>query len=269
MEEVVDALHFEKVGVHMVEKECIQHLSEHERGTGVLAVFHGAPIGRVRRREPNDEQAVHAKMHGRPHRRVEAKPTVAVNLVANFDRREDERNRSRSEHVVLADASASNQSMETQAFGNSKARGGIDEDHRLPRADVRGAHGEGPERTAPDVLSEPPPADVSADESGERPRVEDAARLAGAAEKHAIEAGGLAQPEAEHVRQLEAGPDGDELLHPRRHVTDGRCDEGSVDGADAGAGDQVDLWSFSVRVQEFAEDVLERSNLIRSARTTS
>lgn len=57
----------------------------------------------------------------------------------------------------------------------------------------------------------------------------------------------------------EDGPDRWRRQHLGRHITDGRCDEGSVDGDDTGAGGQGQL-SFSVRVEELAQDVLERSN---------
>ena len=48
-----------------------------------------------------------------------------------------------------------------------------------------------------------------------------------------------------------------------------RGDERAVDGADAGAGDQVDLGWIASRVAELAEDVLEDPDLIRASRATS
>jgi hypothetical protein len=192
-----------------------------------------------------------------------------VNLVADFHRREDERNRGGGENVVLTDPGASHQGMKPQAVWNSDAWSRVDENHRLPGSNVCGAHRERSKRAAPDVLPEPAPADVSAYESGERGRVEDASCLSGTAEEHAIEACGLTQTKTKDMRQLEAGPNGDELFDSARHVTDRRCDEGPVDRANTGAGDQVDLRSFSIGVEELAEDVLEDPNLIRSSRTTS
>ena len=192
-----------------------------------------------------------------------------MNLVADFDRREDQRNRRGSEHVVLADPGSAHQRMQAQALGNSNARGCVDENHGLPGADVRGAHGERPKRAAADVLPEPSPANVSAHQSGKRSRVEHAARLAGAAEKDTIKTSGLTKAKAEDVGELKPGPDRDELIHGTWHIADRRSDEGTVDGADARPGNQVDLRPVPLGIDELAEDVLESPNLVRSSRTAS
>ena len=60
VKKVVDALHFEKVCVDVIEKKRVEHLAEHERSAGVLPVLDGAFVGGVRSRQPNDQQAIHA-----------------------------------------------------------------------------------------------------------------------------------------------------------------------------------------------------------------
>jgi hypothetical protein len=87
-----------------------------------------------------------------------------MDLVADLDGWEDQRNRRRRKDVVLADPSPADQGVEAQTLGNSNAGGCIDEDHGLPSPDVGGADREGAEGTAPDVLSQAAPANRLADE---------------------------------------------------------------------------------------------------------
>jgi hypothetical protein len=201
--------------------------------------------------------------------RFEPKAAIAVDLVVDLDGWEDQRNRCGCKHVVLADLGPANQRVEAQTLGNSNARGRIDEDHGLPGANVGRADREGAKRAGPDVSPELAPANVLADEGGERPGVEHSARLTGSTEEHPIETRRLAKTKPQHMRQLELGPNGDELLHRARNVADRRRDECAVDRTDARAGDQVDLGCVTSPVGELAEDVLEDPDLVSPSRAAS
>jgi hypothetical protein len=124
---------------------------------------------------------------------------IAVDLVADLDGWKDQRNGGGGKHVVLADLGPADQRVEAQTLGNSNAGSCIDEDDGLPRADVRGAHGEGAKRAAANVSPEAAPANGPSNEGRERRRIEYAACLTGAAEEHTIKARGLAKPKPEHV----------------------------------------------------------------------
>jgi hypothetical protein len=202
VQEVVDALHFEKIGIDVIEKERVEHLSEHVGCAGKLAVLHGAPVRRVRSRKPDDQEAVHTEVDRRPHRCVEPQTAIAVDLVADLDSWEDQGNRSGSEHVVLADPRPANQRMQPQTLGNSNARGRVDEDHGLPGAHMSGAHRERAKRPGAEVLPQAAPTNVPANQGRERGGIEHATRLAAAAKKHSIEPCSLAKAEAEHLRKL-------------------------------------------------------------------